>query len=146
MQIERGADSHCNAIDARNNRLFGARQRDQEVPHLGAAGAAGGDGQEVGEIVARGKRAGHAEEDMATYGGIGVAFGLSQVRTSYSTAAKLERASGLPVIGSITEVVTPERHIDRRKKLVWLAGGTGALIGLYALLLAAEFIQRGLVA
>ena len=79
-------------------------------------------------------------------GGIGVAFGLSQVRTSYSTAAKLERASGLPVIGSITEVVTPERHIDRRKKLVWLAGGTGALIGLYALLLAAEFIQRGLVA
>ncbi|OWQ95254.1 XrtA system polysaccharide chain length determinant [Sphingopyxis witflariensis] len=79
-------------------------------------------------------------------GGIGAAFGLSQVRTSYATAAKLERASGLPVIGSITEVVTPERHIDRRKKLVWLAGGSGALIGLYALLLAAEFIQRGLVA
>lgn len=79
-------------------------------------------------------------------GGIGAAFGLSQVRTSYSTAAKLERASGLPVIGSITEVVTPERHVDRRKKLVWLAGGTGALVGLYALLLAAEFIQRGLVA
>lgn len=78
--------------------------------------------------------------------GIGVAFALSQVRTSYATAAKLERASGLPVIGSITEVVTPERHVDRRKKLVWLAGGTGALVGLYALLLAAEFIQRGLVA
>ena len=58
----------------------------------------------------------------------------------------LERASGLPVIGSITEVVTPERHIDRRKKLVWLAGGTGALVGLYALLLVAEFIQRGMVA
>ena len=79
-------------------------------------------------------------------GGIGAAFGLSQVRTSYSTAAKLERASGLPVIGSITEVVTPERHLDRRKKLVWLAGGGGALVGLYALLLVAEFIQRGMVA
>ena len=79
-------------------------------------------------------------------GGIGVAFGLSQVRTSYPTASKLERASGLPVIGSITEVVTPERHLDRRKKLVWLAGGGGALVGLYALLLVAEFIQRGLVA
>ncbi|OHD10014.1 XrtA system polysaccharide chain length determinant [Sphingopyxis sp. RIFCSPHIGHO2_12_FULL_65_19] len=79
-------------------------------------------------------------------GGIGVAFGLSQVRTSYPTAAKLERASGLPVIGSITEVVTPDRHLDRRKKLVWLAGGGGALVGLYALLLVAEFIQRGMVA
>ncbi|HEV7314962.1 XrtA system polysaccharide chain length determinant [Sphingopyxis sp.] len=79
-------------------------------------------------------------------GGVGAAFGLSQIRTSYSTASKLERASGLPVIGSITEVVTPERHLDRRKKLVWLAGGGGALVGLYALLLVAEFIQRGMVA
>ncbi|WP_338426023.1 XrtA system polysaccharide chain length determinant [Sphingopyxis kveilinensis] len=79
-------------------------------------------------------------------GGVGAAFGLSQVRTSYATAARLERASGLPVIGSITEVVTPERQLDRRKKLVWLAGGGGALVGLYALLLVAEFIQRGMVA
>lgn len=79
-------------------------------------------------------------------GGVGAAFGLGQVRTSYATAAKLERASGLPVIGSITEVVTPERHLDRRKKLVWLASGGGALVGLYALLLVVEFIQRGMVA
>jgi polysaccharide chain length determinant protein (PEP-CTERM system associated) len=79
-------------------------------------------------------------------GGIGVAFGLAQVRTSYATAGKLERASGLPVIGSITEVVTPERHVERRKRLMWLAGGAGALVGLYALLLVAEFVQRGMVA
>ena len=79
-------------------------------------------------------------------GGVAAAFGLAQVRTSYATAAKLERASGLPVIGSITEVVTPGRHVERRKKLVWLASGGGALVGLYALLLVAEFIQRGMVA
>jgi polysaccharide chain length determinant protein (PEP-CTERM system associated) len=79
-------------------------------------------------------------------GGIGVAFGLGQVRTSYATAAKLERASGLPVIGSITEVVTPDRHADRKKKLVWLAGGSGALVALFVLLLIAEFVQRGMVA
>lgn len=79
-------------------------------------------------------------------GGVAAAFGLSQVRTSYATAAKLERASGLPVIGSITEVVTPERHVERKKRLVWLAGGAGALVGLYALLLIAEFVQRGMVA
>lgn len=79
-------------------------------------------------------------------GGIGAAFGLAQVRPSYATAAKLERASGLPVIGSITEVVTPDRHVERRKRLVWLASGAGALVGLYALLLIAEFVQRGMVA
>lgn len=79
-------------------------------------------------------------------GGIGTAFGLGQVRTSYATAAKLERASGLPVIGSITEVVTPDRHADRKKKLVWLAGGSGALVALFVLLLIAEFVQRGMVA
>lgn len=79
-------------------------------------------------------------------GGIAAAFALSQVRASYATAAKLERASGLPVIGSITEVVTPDRHVERRKRLVWLAGGAAALVGLYALLLIAEFIQRGMVA
>lgn len=81
-----------------------------------------------------------------TGGGIGAAFGLAQVRTSYATAAKLERASGLPVIGSITEVVTPDRHVERRKRLVWLASGGAALVGLYALLLVAEFVQRGMVA
>lgn len=79
-------------------------------------------------------------------GGIGVAFGLAQVRVSYATAQRLERASGLPVVGSITEVVTPARHVERRKKLVWLASGGGALVGLYALLLIAEFVQRGMVA
>src|SRR5690606_10031610 len=79
-------------------------------------------------------------------GGVGAAFGLSQVRASYPTAARLERASGLPVIGSITEVVTPERQVERKKKLVWLASGGGALVGLYALLLVAEFVQRGMVA
>lgn len=79
-------------------------------------------------------------------GGIGAAFALAQVRTSYATAAKLERASGLPVIGSITEVVTPNRRVERRKRLIWLGGGAAALFGLYALLLVAEFVQRGMVA
>lgn len=79
-------------------------------------------------------------------GGIATAFGLAQVQTSYPTAARLERASGLPVIGSITEVVTPARHADRKKKLVWLAGGGAALVGLFLLLLVVEFVQRGMVA
>jgi polysaccharide chain length determinant protein (PEP-CTERM system associated) len=79
-------------------------------------------------------------------GGIGTAFGLGQMRATYPTAGKLERASGLPVIGSITEVVTPARHADRNQKLVWLAGGSVALVALFALLLVVEFVQRGMVA
>jgi polysaccharide chain length determinant protein (PEP-CTERM system associated) len=78
--------------------------------------------------------------------GVGAAFGLGQFHASYPTAAKLERASGLPVIGSITEVLTPARHVERKRKLVWLAGGSAALVGLFALLLVVEFIQRGMVA
>lgn len=79
-------------------------------------------------------------------GGIGAAFGLGQFHASYPTAAKLERASGLSVIGSITEALTPARHIERKRKLVWLVGGGAALVGLFALLLVVEFIQRGMVA
>jgi polysaccharide chain length determinant protein (PEP-CTERM system associated) len=79
-------------------------------------------------------------------GGIGGAFALGQIRTSYPTAARLERASGLPVIGSITEIVTESRRADRKKKLVWLAGGSGALVVLFFVLLAVEFFQRGMVA
>lgn len=79
-------------------------------------------------------------------GGVATAFGLGQVQSSYATASRLERASGLPVIGSITEVVTEARKLDRRKKLVWLAGGGGALVALFLLLMVVEFVQRGLVA
>src|SRR3546814_14487675 len=42
-------------------------------------------------------------------GGVGAAFGLAQVRVSYPTAARLERASGLPVIGSIHERLEERR-------------------------------------
>ncbi len=38
------------------------------------------------------------------------------------------------------------RGAASKVRLVWLAGGGGALVGLYALLLVAEFIQRGMVA
>lgn len=79
-------------------------------------------------------------------GGIGTAFGLSQMRTTFPTAAKLASASGLTVIGAITEVVTPARQTIRKQKLVWLGGGTVALLGLFALLLVVEFVQRGMVA
>ena len=79
-------------------------------------------------------------------GGIGAAFAKAQLRTSYATAERLAKASGLPVLGAISEVLTPTKIVERRKRLVWFASGVGALAGCFALLLLVEFVQRGLMA
>lgn len=78
--------------------------------------------------------------------GIGVAFAAGQIRTSFATATRLEHASGIPVIGSISEVITPVRRAEQRQKQGYFAGGSAALLVAFVLLLAVEFIQRGMVA
>mgnify|MGYP000034607291 CR=1 FL=1 len=79
-------------------------------------------------------------------GGIGAAFGYGQLQTTYPTATRLERASGLPVIGTITEVVRAPERAERRKRRVQFAGGAAALVGVWVLLMVVEFIQRSMVA
>ena len=78
--------------------------------------------------------------------GVGAAFALGHLQTSYPTAAKLERASGLPVIGSISQMLTGAERIARRQKMKLFYGATGGLVGVFALLLVVEFIQRGMTA
>ncbi len=78
--------------------------------------------------------------------GVGTAFALGHLQTSYPTAVKLERASGLPVIGAISQMLNGEQRIERKKKMRLFFGGAGALACVFALLLVAEFIQRGLSA
>ena len=78
--------------------------------------------------------------------GVGTAFALGHLQTSYPTAAKLERASGLPVIGSISQMLTGAERIARRQKMKLFYGATGGLVGVFALLLVVEFIQRGMTA
>lgn len=78
--------------------------------------------------------------------GVGAAFGYGQLQTTYPTATRLERASGLPVIGTITEVVVAPERERRRKRLIQFAGGTAALVGVWALLMVVEFVQRSMVA
>ena len=78
--------------------------------------------------------------------GVGTAFALGQLQTSYPTAAKLERASGLPVIGSISQMLTAAERAARRQKMKLFYGATGGLVGVFALLLVVEFIQRGMTA
>jgi succinoglycan biosynthesis transport protein ExoP len=78
-------------------------------------------------------------------GGIGGAFALGQLSASYPTAAKLEAASGLPVIGSISQMLTQAQRDERKRKLRMYLGSGGALVGVFLLLLVIEFIQRGSV-
>ena len=79
-------------------------------------------------------------------GGVAAAFVMGQLRTTYPSAQRLEKASGLPVIGSVSEVLTQAQRVERRKKLVWFAGGLGGLAGVFVVLLLVEFVQRGMVA
>ena len=63
--------------------------------------------------------------------GVAAAFALGKLTTTFPTAAKLEKASGMPVIGSIGEVVTAAQTAMRRRKLVLFAGGVAALCFAY---------------
>jgi polysaccharide biosynthesis transport protein len=78
--------------------------------------------------------------------GAGAAFALGHLQTSYPTASKLERASGLPVIGSISQMLTTTQRTERGRKLKLFYGGSFALIGVFALLLVVEFVQRSVTA
>ncbi len=82
----------------------------------------------------------------ALAGGAGAAFAQGQLQNSYPTAGRLERASGLPVIGSITEVVTDPVRDLRKQRLRQFAGGTAALFGVWILLMLIEFVERSMVA
>lgn len=78
--------------------------------------------------------------------GIGAAFALSQLQSTFSSAGKLEKAAGIPVIGSIGEIVNDARRALRRQRLKQFAGAAGALGGAWLILLAVEMVQRGMVA
>lgn len=76
--------------------------------------------------------------------GLAAAFMLGKLQTTFSTSNRLEKASGMPVIGSIGEVLTQAQIVMRRKRLTLFAGGVGALCLAYFGLIGVEFLQRGL--
>ncbi|MFC0589093.1 XrtA system polysaccharide chain length determinant [Novosphingobium aquiterrae] len=79
-------------------------------------------------------------------GGVAAAFAMGQLRSTFATTAKLERALGLPVLGAITTTLTDGGRDLRRKRGKLFYAASGALAVVFALLLTAEYIQRGLVA
>ena len=83
---------------------------------------------------------------VALAGGAGTAFAFGQLRKTYATAPRLAAASGLPVLGSIGEVITNAAKTERLRKMKLFAGGGAALAGVYAILMIVEFVQRSMVA
>lgn len=79
-------------------------------------------------------------------GGIGAAFVVGRLRSSFSTATSLERVMELPVLGTISMSLTDAAKAEQKRKLKLFAGGTAALGALFLVLLGIEFVQRGMVA
>ena len=78
-------------------------------------------------------------------GGVAAAFALAQAQSTYPTSARLARASGLPVVGSVTEILTSELRSQRRKRLGRFVLAGAGLASLCIVLLAVEFFQRSTV-
>jgi polysaccharide biosynthesis transport protein len=78
--------------------------------------------------------------------GIGAAFAMNQLRTTYPTGPRLAQASGIPVVGSVSAMTTlAQRGLTQRKRKYFL-GGLAALAGAFVLLQIVEIIQRSGVA
>ena len=78
--------------------------------------------------------------------GVGAAFGITQLRSTFATASGLERALDLPVLGAISESLTDTAKALRKKRMKMFYAGTASLAGLFVVLLTIEFVQRGMVA
>jgi hypothetical protein len=76
--------------------------------------------------------------------GIGTAFAMAQLKGGFANAARLEKALGAPVIGSISQTVSAAQVAIERQRLKWFAGASGGLAALCLLLIVIEFVQRGL--
>lgn len=82
----------------------------------------------------------------AIAGGVGAAFAMSQLRTTYATAPRLASQTGLPVLGAVGAFPRPEQTAENRRLFRRFAAASVGLFGVFSLLMAVEFIQRGLVA
>ena len=81
---------------------------------------------------------------VAIGAGVGVAFAMGQLKGTFPTAARLERAIGLPVAGSISQAVSAAQVAVEKQRMKWFAGASGGLAAVCLLLIVVEFVQRGM--
>ncbi|HEU0067422.1 MAG TPA: XrtA system polysaccharide chain length determinant [Sphingomonas sp.] len=83
---------------------------------------------------------------VGVVGGIGAAVAMGQLRATFPTSQRLEKATAMPVIGAIGEVVTRVQSEQRARQLKLFMGGGAGLAAAYVLLLGVEMLQRSLAA
>jgi len=77
--------------------------------------------------------------------GGGAGFAITQLRGTFATSAQLERTFDLPVIGTVSHMSTDGTRAIATKRMKLFVIAVAALVGLFMVLLAAEFVQRGLI-
>ena len=78
--------------------------------------------------------------------GAGVAFVMGQLKSSFTTAERLERALDMPVIGTISRSVTEAARAHEKRRMKQFFAGVGGLGAVCFLLLVVEIVQVGSVA
>ena len=74
--------------------------------------------------------------------GVGAAFAVGELRSTFATTAKLERALGMPVLGAISRSVSAAGKLERGRQIRRFGLALGVLMGFYVVLVAMEYIQR----
>lgn len=62
--------------------------------------------------------------------GFGVSFVASQLRPTILDGKGLREISGLPVLGAVSAIISPDRQRRERRRSLAFYGGIGAYIGL----------------
>ena len=78
--------------------------------------------------------------------GAAVAYALAQLKSSFATSQKLERAFNLPVIGAISLTVSDAARAIEAKRLKQFAGACAGLVGVFVVLIAIEIVSVGAIA
>ncbi|MBY0342364.1 MAG: chain-length determining protein [Sphingomonadales bacterium] len=78
--------------------------------------------------------------------GVAAAYALSQLKSSFATPQKLERAFDLPVIGAISLTVSEAARAVEQRRLKQFAGACAGLGAIFVILLAIEFVSVGAMA
>lgn len=78
--------------------------------------------------------------------GVAAAFAIGQLRSTFATTAKLERVTGLPVLGAISQTLTDSARALRKRRMKQFYMASAALGGIFVLLMVAEMIQVSMVA
>lgn len=75
--------------------------------------------------------------------GLGAAFAAGEMQSGFATTAKLERVTGLAVLGAISQSVSDATRAERARNLRGFYAATAALGGLFLVLIAMQYFQHG---